>query len=125
MNAQPLMRALLAIGCLAWLVGGLRSWGQPAPSQSLVESNAAFALDLYAQLKSTPGNLFFSPYSISTSLGMAYSGARANTKKQIRQVLHFAEDPAQVAAGFGALQRQLAEAGNLPGMELKVASGVW
>ena len=35
---------------------------------ALVEGNNAFALDLYAKLKKQEGNLFFSPYSISTAL---------------------------------------------------------
>src|SRR5258708_5903526 len=34
----------------------------------VVDGNNTFACDLYAQLKSVPGNLFFSPYSISTCL---------------------------------------------------------
>ncbi|HEY7200315.1 MAG TPA: hypothetical protein VIC57_08900, partial [Candidatus Dormibacteraeota bacterium] len=32
-----------------------------------VEGNTAFACDLYARLQKEPGNLFFSPYSISTA----------------------------------------------------------
>jgi len=37
--------------------------------------NAAFALDLYEQLRQEEGNLFFSPHSISTALAMTYAGA--------------------------------------------------
>ena len=39
-------------------------------AQALVEGNTAFALDLYGQIKAEPGNLCFSPYSISTALAM-------------------------------------------------------
>ena len=49
----------------------------------------AFAFDLYARLKSTDGNLFFSPASISTALAMTYGGAAGETKQQMAAVLHF------------------------------------
>jgi serpin B len=92
-------------------------------TQSLVESDTAFALDLYGRLKTGPGNLFFSPYSISTALAMTYAGARGETEKQMGQVLHFGKRKVQTA--FGELQRQLAEAGKQPGIELNIANALW
>ncbi|MRR30707.1 hypothetical protein EG834_10385, partial [bacterium] len=35
---------------------------------ALSQSNTAFALDLYQQLRSQPGHLFYSPFSISQAL---------------------------------------------------------
>ncbi|MFA5031668.1 MAG: serpin family protein [bacterium] len=55
----------------------------------LVKGNNTFAFDLYANLKNNEGNLFFSPYSISTALAMTYAGARGNTQTQMAKVLHF------------------------------------
>ncbi len=95
------------------------------PPQYLVDGNTAFALGLYRQLKSTPGNLFFSPYSISTALAMTWAGARGNTAKQMGQVLGFDHSPGEIHAGFGTLQRQLQEAGNGHGVELSVANALW
>jgi serpin B len=46
--------------------------------ESLVEANTAFALDLFGQLNEDSGNLFFSPYSISTALALTYAGARGH-----------------------------------------------
>lgn len=92
---------------------------------SPVPGNTAFALDLYAQLKSQPGNLFFSPYSISTALAIAYAGARGDTAVQMARVLHFRDDQASVHSAFGLLQRQLAESGTRPGIELSVANVLW
>ena len=75
--------------------------------ESLAAGNTAFALDLYARLKTADGNLFFSPYSISTCLAMTYHGARGITAAQMARTLHFDTNQDQLAASFGALQRQL------------------
>jgi serpin B len=47
-----------------------------------------FAVDLYRRLASVPGNLFFSPWSIRTALGMAYAGARTHTEAAMARALH-------------------------------------
>jgi|SRR6185312_4012176 len=58
--------------------------------QTIADSNNLFALNLYSQLcKEKQGNLFLSPFSISTALAMTYAGARNETEKQMRDVLHF------------------------------------
>jgi serpin B len=93
--------------------------------ESLAAGNSAFALDLYGQLKTTDGNLFFSPYSISTCLAMTYAGARGNTAAQMAQTLHFGANPDQLAASFGGLQAQLNSAPEKKGIELNLANGLW
>lgn len=44
--------------------------------EKVTQSNTQFALDIYKIIKTTEGNIFFSPYSISTAFAMTYSGAR-------------------------------------------------
>ena len=95
--------------------------GTPA----LVAGNTEFALDLYSRLKSADGNLFFSPYSISTCLAMTYAGARGSTATQMARALHFGDDREQLASAFGELQSQLGKAELKPGIELNVANGMW
>jgi serpin B len=56
---------------------------------AIVNGNNAFAFDLYSVLKNKDGNLFFSPFSISTCLAMAFTGARGNTATEIEKVFHF------------------------------------
>ena len=90
-----------------------------------LRANTAFALDLYGQLKAEPGNLFFSPYSISTALAMTCAGARGETEKQMGQVLHFANDQQTLHAAFRQLQSQLGEAGKAKGIELNIANALW
>ena len=46
----------------------------PDHVNALVTASNAFALDLYGQLRGGDGNLFFSPYSISTALAMTSAG---------------------------------------------------
>jgi serine protease inhibitor len=108
--------ALLALGSIC-MTG--------AQAKSLVAGNTAFALDLYAQLKTNPGNVFFSPYSISTALAMTYAGARGDTEEQMARVLHFDESQRQLHLAFGRLQRQLGEASAQKGIELNLANALW
>lgn len=65
--------------------------GEEAPSAvaPVVQGNTAFACDLYAKLRATDGNLFLSPYSISTCLAMTREGAAGNTAVEMDRVLHF------------------------------------
>jgi serpin B len=91
----------------------------------LTAGNTAFALDLYAQLKSGDGNLFFSPYSISTCLAMTYAGARGDTEAQMARTLHFGADQARFHSGFGELQKQLNTVQQKQEVQLNIANGLW
>ena len=92
---------------MAWSIFGSKISGSAAQMASLVQGNTAFALDLYSRLKNTPGNLFFSPYSISTALAMTYAGARAETEKQMAKVFHFDTDQKMVHASFGHYKQDI------------------
>ncbi len=59
---------------------------------SVVDANNQFAFELYAKYKLKDGNVFFSPYSISSAVAMAYEGARGETAEQIQSVFHFPKD---------------------------------
>jgi len=82
---------------------------QPAtPSEftALAQSNAEFATALYAQLCARPGNLAFSPASISLALAMTYAGSRNETAQQMHQTLHFGSQSGDaIHRGFGDLLR--------------------
>jgi serpin B len=125
MNTSPTVLAVILMVGLPGLAGCGRPEGHRLSDQTkaIVAGNNAFALDLYGQLKSTDGNLFFSPFSISGCLAMTYAGARGNTEKQMAEVLHFGTN--QVQSAFGELEHQLNEAQNRKGIELNVASGLW
>src|SRR6266566_4377935 len=114
-----------AIGLVLSFILGSSAAARSSHAQAVVDGNTAFALDLYGQLKSARGNLFFSPYSISTCLAMTYAGARGETEKQTSRVLHLDKDQRKVHASFSELQRQLSEASNQKGIELSVANCLW
>jgi serpin B len=105
----------------------------------IVKGNNRFALKLYGRLHDKPGNLFFSPYSISTAVAMAYAGARGQTEQQIANGMHFpiilAADPANGSkllpdrrrfhAGFGAVMEDLNSRTEKGAYELHVANALW
>lgn len=86
----------------------------PTPvANHTVVSNAAtvavnaFTTSLYNQLRPQPGNLFLSPYSISSALAMTYAGAKNQTKQQMAKVLRLNGDEQTLHKGFGDLERSL------------------
>src|SRR5437879_4052180 len=98
------MKSFTALA-LSALAGGVI--GQANSSQPLVQGNTEFALDLYARLAQDKGNLFFSPYSLSSALAMTYDGARGNTAAEMQKVLHFPFSPHDLNPAFAGLVQQL------------------
>jgi len=96
-----------------------------AGKEKIVEGNNTFALDLYAQLKEEEGNLFFSPYSISTALAMTYAGARSDTALQMAQVLHFNLLQNDLHPAFSNLSQGLSTAPGESGYQLDIANALW
>jgi serpin B len=96
----------------------------------LAAGNLAFAMDLYQQLAARPGNLFFSPYSISQALAMVYGGARGQTEQQMAAGMHFSLPQALLHPAFNALDQQLAERASAvqdegQGFQLNIANATW
>ena len=75
--------------------------------RELVGGNTAFAVDLYQRLAEEPGNLFFSPYSISLALAMTFAGARGETEQQMAQTLRFTLPQEQLHPAFNMLDLNL------------------
>lgn len=95
----------------------------PSNPVHFAESNNLFAFDLYAHYKSAPGNLFFSPYSISSALAMTYEGARGQTAEEMKKVLHLPDRKEDLRASFSSVHADL----NSPSREYKLstANALW
>jgi serpin B len=99
----------------------------PAPAEAvkaLAQGNNEFALEMYAKLKDEPGNLFFSPFSLRTALGMTYAGARGETAAQMEKTLRFKPQDPDLHAAFGQTIKTL-EPGDKDGYKLTVANSLW
>jgi serpin B len=96
-----------------------------------VAGNTAFALDLYQQLRTEKGNLFYSPFSISEALAIAYAGARAETALQMGTALHFDLEQSKLHPAFNAIDLALASRGmgaagtDSMGFRLNIESALW
>jgi len=97
----------------------------PPDLKPVVEGNCAFAMDLYAHLKDSDGNLFLSPYSISTAAAIAYGGAKGNTERQMSTTLHFLTDQDKFHTAMSKLRQTLAKADAGRRIELNIANGLW
>jgi serpin B len=110
----------------ALLVATCLTCGQGPRTFGVTKGNTQFALELYGKLRDREGNLFFSPFSISTALAMTYGGARGETAAEMAKTLHFGPDQHRLHAGFAALRADL-NRGNLKkrGYEVSTANALW
>jgi serpin B len=117
-----LLVATLTVGLL---VQPGASGQTPDDTAQAVQGNSQFALDLYAQLREKNGNLFFSPYSISTALAMTYAGAKGDTAREMAHTLHFTLDPQRLHPAFANLRNEIQGGGAGRKAELYVANALW
>lgn len=120
------MKPFLSLLFPLLVVQGAMAASHPAPPTDQAEAvngSNLFAVDLYAQLSKQPGNLFFSPESISTAFGMAYAGAHGETATEMQHVLHFTLPPDRLHPAMGALLTEMN--GQHKGYELHVADALW
>jgi len=122
-----------AVGCF----GGEQRKAEPELDKVVVQGNNEFALALFARLRENQGNLFFSPYSISTALAMTYAGARGQTETQMAKVLRFPTlagekvppepvmQEGQFHSAFGAVVKDLNQRAKKGNYELAVANALW
>jgi len=90
----------------------------------LAGAQRAFALDLFRALPEDGENVFLSPYSISTALGMTYAGARGACAEEMARALRFELPPERLHAAFGELIRA-DQSATSDGVELAVANALW
>jgi len=91
--------------------------------QEVASANNKFTFDLYSQLnKSEKGNIFYSPYSISAALAMAYEGAKGQTANEMKSVFHFPESNI-LGPNFAAIYNNINK--DTKDYELKIGNALW
>jgi len=103
----------------------------PNDLTEVVDGNTDFACDLYRELMSRDGNIFFSPFSISQALAMTYAGARGNTETQIADTMRFTVGQDRLHPAFNRLDLELQSRGegakgkDGEGFRLNIANSTW
>jgi serpin B len=95
--------------------------------EAIVQGNSTAGIALFAELAHNSGNVFLSPYSVSTAMAMVYQGAEGPTATQMAQYLSFPNVPNdELAAGFGALACEIESNGQAPdGGQIEIANAVF
>jgi serpin B len=95
--------------------------------KSVVDANKKFALNLFLRLcrdaQYSCKNLFFSPFSISSSLAIIFEGARGSTADEIRTVFFFPDDDNQRRLEYEQLCRDTGQENSRS--ILKTANALW
>ncbi len=93
---------------------------QEPATHPVISASNAFAFDLYKQLSTKAGNVFFSPYSITVALAMTYEGARGWTATEMEKVLRLPKD-ASLRRDFFAKDLEAFNAG----ADARIANAFW
>lgn len=80
--------------------------------EQLSSANSLFALELFHTLnESNPtGNIFFSPFSISSALAMVFLGAKGSTAAQLSKTFHF-DSVEDIHSRFQSLNAEVSKRG--------------
>ena len=114
------------------LMGGLAYISNPKVSneelKALAEAQNRFAVDLYKQLSTESGNLFFSPYSLYSALTMSFAGAKGATAGEMITTLHLPYTSEKVHQVMNGLTQRLlssAMVGDIELFKFTIANAVW
>jgi serpin B len=100
-------------------------FGQKSDVTCVARGNTNFAIDIYNKIRQESGNIFFSPYSISTAFAMTYVGARCETEKQMAHTLHFPLAQGRLHPAFSELQSKLQSLQEIFEFKLNIANALW
>ena len=96
----------------------------PNPKQ-IAKNNNEFAFDLYREIiQKEKGNVFFSPFSISTALAMTYAGANGGTADEMAKTMRFGANTENFHLAYGKYLSTLEK--NAKGnIQLRIANRLW
>ena len=103
-----------------------------AQLQTMADDNTTFALNFYEQLRSSEGNLIYSPFSISVALAMTMAGAEGDTRTAMQDALQLSLPNETLYPTFNALLLSIEGSEKLssedaPGdpFTLNIANSIW
>ncbi|MEI6891760.1 MAG: serpin family protein [Pontiella sp.] len=102
-------------------------WLAPTPTLAAFDSAESInqlTVDLYKRAAAQAGNLFLSPYSISTALAMVYGGARGETDQQMKTTLYYGGQGA-THPSFSHLRKKLNDIQEKGEVQLNIANSLW
>ena len=118
------IRPILAAATLLITLSATSPARQSGP-ESIARGNNMFAFDLYQRVAAKEsGNLFFSPFSISTALAMTYAGANGQTASEMAKTMRFGPNEPDFHYAYGSYLNALED--NAKGnIQLRIANRLW
>lgn len=93
-------------------------------TKEAVQGNNRFSLELFSNIvKKEKGNVFFSPFSISSAFAMVYEGASGKTADEIRSAFHFQEESSKRRESWKNLLNKIKRKSK--NYELFTANALW
>jgi serpin B len=90
----------------------------------ITNANNQFSIDLYNEInKESNENIFFSPWSISTAVAMAYEGARGDTATEMQNVFYFPDDDSLRRSSYAKMLNTINKASGK--YKLHTANAIW
>jgi serpin B len=103
-----------------------------SPLRQLARDNATFGMSLYSQISKNPGNVFFSPYSISEAFALLYAGTKGETAAELENTLHITLRDSSLHTAYRDMLNEFDEYKALTGgsgdtlkTRIDVANGLW
>lgn len=106
---------------------GMGDDGTDNDNADVIAENNQFALDFYSKLveDGEEGNIFYSPWSISTAFALVYEGAREKTAEEIQSVFGFPPDENVRTSSFSSIQKDLNNNNSRGNYTLNTANALW
>jgi serine protease inhibitor len=134
---EIMTKRIIIIGILVIIFGGLtlcfacnteiftadESMATSEGVNTVVKANNQFGFDIYSRFSGEDGNIFFSPYSISSAMVITYDGAKGKTAEEMRSVLHFPEDNVIRRSGFAKIYNEINQKNKK--FQLNTANALW
>jgi serpin B len=89
------------------------------------EGNNLFMVKSYKLLSEDEGNIFISPFSISSALAMTYAGSAGKTCEEMKEALEFGDNTVAFHENFGNLTNAINDISQKGVIQLSVANSLW